>query len=115
DPTFRELLGRVREATLGAHAHQDVPFQMLVEELQLGRTLSHHPLFQVSFTLDNPTGAHRALPELTISQMEIGDARAQLDLILHMTDTAQGLLASWQYNTDLFDATTITGMTGEFA
>ena len=115
DPTFRELLARVREATLGAHAHQDVPFQMLVEELQLGRTLSHHPLFQVAFTLDNPTGVRRARPELTISQMEIGDARAQLDLILHMTDTAQGLHASWQYNTDLFDTTTINGVIAEFA
>ena len=113
--SFRELLQQVREITLGAYEHQEMPFQKLVDELQVERSLSYHPLFQVSFTLEQSTQAQaQELPGLTISPVELASDTAQLDLVLHMVDAGPQLFGEWQYSTDLFDASTIARLAREF-
>jgi amino acid adenylation domain-containing protein len=114
NPSFQELLGRVREVTLGAYAHQDLPFEQLVEALQPERNLSHHPLFQVMFVLQNAPMSALELPSLTISSREMESSTAKFDLDLSMEDTEQGLRGSLEYNTDLFDAGTISRMLEHF-
>jgi aspartate racemase len=115
DPTFLELLGRVRQVTLGAYAHQDLPFEKLVEELNPQRDLSHTPLFQVMFALQNAAPTH-VLPfsGLTLTPMEVDIGTAKFDLTLTMLGTRGGLKALLEYNSDLFDAATITRMLGHF-
>ena len=107
NPTFRELLGQVREMTLGAYAHQDVPFEMLVDELQPERDLSRTPLFQVMFVLQNAPMPLQGQSGLTFSPLEVDSRTAKFDLTLFMVETAQGLSGTWEYNTDLFDAATV--------
>src|SRR5205085_1961337 len=108
NPRFRELLQRVWEATLGAHTHQDVPFEKLVEELQPERDLSRAPLFQVMFVLQNAsTDSWMNLPGLDIDLLATDSGTARFDLTLSMSDTASGLVGTLEYNTDLFDAATI--------
>jgi acyl carrier protein len=114
DPSFRELLGRVREVTLGAYAHQDLPFEKLVDELRPERDLSHNPLFQVVFTLQNAPKPLPDLPGLTLSPLHIENTTAKFDLVLNMWETEQGLTGSMQYNTDLFEATTMARMLRHF-
>ena len=114
DPTFRELLGRVREVALGAYAHQDLPFEKLVEELQPERSLSHTPLFQVLFVLRNTPRPAMKLEGLTLSLLESDIGAAKFDLNLFMVEEAEGLKGSLEYNTDLFDASTIKRMLGHF-
>ena len=114
DPSFRELLGRVREVALGAYAHQDLPFEKLVEELQPERDMSHQPMFQAMFALQNAPMEVLELPHLTLSPLEIESGTAKFDLTLVMVDTEQGLTASLEYNTDLFDATTIARLLEHF-
>ncbi|MBX9258015.1 amino acid adenylation domain-containing protein, partial [Desmonostoc muscorum CCALA 125] len=114
DPSFSELLPEIREMALGAYAHQDLPFEMLVEGLQLERNLSHTPLFQVMFVLQNAPMEQVELTGLTVSSLPIENATAKFDLTLAMENTATGLVAGWEYNTDLFDASTIERMTGHF-
>lgn len=112
NPTFQKLLAAVREVALGAYAHQDVPFEKLVEELLRQRDSSRSPLFQVMFALQNATMPEMA--DLTLSSLDIDSATSKLDLTLSMHDTEQGLVGVWEYNTDLFDATTITRMAENF-
>jgi aspartate racemase len=114
NPSFQELLGRVREVALGAYAHQDLPFEKLVEELQPGRDRSRTPLFQVMFVLQNTPTSALELPGLTVNPLNIDSGTAKFDLTLFITETAQGLRASLEYNTDLFNAATITRMLGNF-
>ncbi|MBD2517741.1 amino acid adenylation domain-containing protein, partial [Nostoc sp. FACHB-973] len=114
DRTFQELLPEIREMALGAYAHQDLPFEMLVEALQPERDLSHTPLFQVMFVLQNAPMSQVELSGLTISHLPIESATAKFDLTLTMENTATGLVGAWEYNTDLFDASTIERMTGHF-
>ena len=114
DPSFVELLGRARETCLGAYAHQDVPFERLVEELQPERSLAHAPLFQVMFGLQNTPQAETRLPGVTLSQFEVERATAKYDLTLMMAEGEGGLSASFEYSTDLFDATTIRRMSDNF-
>jgi amino acid adenylation domain-containing protein len=109
DPSFREVLGRVREATLGAYEHQEVPFEKLVAELQPERSLSHSPLFQVSFTLQNAEGGRGALPGLKVSGVGAAMEIAKFDLSLALTATAQGLHGALNYSTDLFERGTVDG------
>ncbi|MFY0565974.1 non-ribosomal peptide synthase/polyketide synthase [Archangium lansingense] len=110
NPTFRELLQRVRETTLGAYAHQDLPFEKLVEELQPERNLSHSPLFQVWFMLDKPRLSDFSSAGLEMSAQEPDTGISRFNLTLLLSDTAEGLSGSFDYNTDLFDASTISRM-----
>ena len=114
NPSFRELLSRVQEVALGAYAHQNLPFEILVEALQPERDLSHTPLFQVMFALQNAPTSEVELAGLTVTPWITEGATAKFDLSLLMQNTATGLVGCWEYNTDLFDASTIKRMTGHF-
>ena len=114
NPTFRELLKRVREVALGAYAHQDLPFDKLVEELQVPRDLSYNPLFQVMFVLQNAPMEPLQLSGLTLSPLEAETDTAKFDLTLELTEGPEGLTSSIEYNTDLFDSDTIERMVGHF-
>ncbi len=114
DPTFREAVRRVREVTLGAYDHQDLPFEKLVEELQPPRTLSHTPLFQVVFTLHNQPRVSPSLQNLGMTRMPSQYDAAKYDLMLLMEEGREGLSGSFLYNTDLFDAATIERMAAHF-
>jgi amino acid adenylation domain-containing protein len=115
DPSFREVLGRVREATLGAYKNQAVPFERLVAELRPERSLSHSPLFQVMFTLQNAGGGGGALPGLKVEGAGAEMENAKLDLSLTLMETAQGLRGTLAYSTDLFERGTIVRMAGHLA
>ncbi|MBW4508480.1 MAG: amino acid adenylation domain-containing protein [Scytonematopsis contorta HA4267-MV1] len=114
NPTFLELLERVQKMTLAAYDHQDLPFEKLVEELQPERSLSHAPLYQVMFVLQNASNQELELPGLTISPFEIGDVMAKDDLLLSMEETDTGLKGGLVYKSDLFDAATIQRMVAHF-
>ncbi|BAY48354.1 amino acid adenylation domain-containing protein [Scytonema sp. HK-05] len=114
NPTFRELLNRVREVTLGAYAHQDLPFEKLVEELHPHRDLSRHPLFQVVFSLQNTPIEALQLPGLRLSLFEFDSKTAKLDLEFHLWQDLESLKGQVIYSTDLFDDTTISRMLGHF-
>ena len=115
DLTFRELLGRVREVALGAYAHQDLPFEKLVEELQPERDLSRNPLFQVMFALQNVPRHTLKLAGLEVSSVAVGTGTAKFDLSLSVLEEQRGgLRASLEYNTDLFDAATTERMLGHW-
>jgi amino acid adenylation domain-containing protein len=112
DPTFRELLRRVREKAVEAYAYQDLPFETLVEGLRPERDLSHTPLFQTMFILDTPAVEHLQLPNLTLSPIETHSGAATFDLTLSITDLPEGLGGYVEYNTDLFERETIERMIG---
>jgi len=114
NPSFRELLRRVREVCLGAYGHQDLPFDRLVEELHVQRDLSRNPLFQVMVVLHNASLRTVELPGLTLSFVEGDSETAHFDLTLQIVDTEQGLTAALVYNTDLFEVGTIARMLGNF-
>jgi amino acid adenylation domain-containing protein len=114
NPTFLELLNRVREVTLEAYTHQDLPFEKLVEELHPDRNLSYHPLFQVVFSLQNTPIKALELPGITLSRMDFDNPSAKFDLEFHMWESHEGLRGQVIYSTDLFDHPTITRMLGHF-
>src|SRR5262245_11294765 len=114
NPTFRDLLARVRGVALGAYDHQDVPFEKLVEELQPERTLSRSPLFQVMFAFHNAPSSALKLEGLTLSPLNIDSETAKFDLLLSMQDGAERLRGLIEYNTDLFDASTIARLLRHF-
>jgi amino acid adenylation domain-containing protein len=114
NPTFTELLARVRENALDAYTHQDLPFEKLVEELAPSRDLSRNPLFQVMFVLQNAPGAGLSLPEVQASRVRLAGQGAKFDLTLSVNETATGLRGSWEYSSDLFDTVTIERMAGHF-
>ena len=114
DPTFRELLHRAREATLGAYAHQDLPFEKLVEELQPERDLRRTPVFQVAFAYQNFPTHKLELPGLTLQSEPAESGTAKFDLMLYMWQRSDGLRAVLEYNLDLFEAGTIIRMLGHF-
>jgi len=104
--TFEELLRKVRETTLGAYAHQDLPFEKLVEALNPKRDANRTPLFQVNMTLQNAPVEELSLPGLILSPIAITTGTASFDLVLNLNDTEHGLSASLRYNTDLFEKPT---------
>ncbi len=114
NPRFRDLLRRVRETCLNAYAHQDLPFERLVEELRLPRDLSRSPLFQVLFVLQNTPQLLREAAGLTIRWQMPDLGAAKFDLTLYVHDSESELLLIFEYNTDLFSAATIERMTGHF-
>jgi amino acid adenylation domain-containing protein len=113
NPTFRELLQRVREAALGAYAHQEIPFDKLVEAMQPERSLSHAPIFQVVFALENTPLAldHQGV---ALQWLEVERGTARTDLSLFVSDKGGALSAVWEYSTDLFDDETIRGMISSY-
>ena len=110
--SFRELLWQVREVALGAYAHQDLPFERLVEELQPRRDLTRQALFQVMFILQNAPYADVQLPDLSVSSIPVDNKTAKFDLLLSMVERAEGLTGTLEYSTDLFDEITIDRMLG---
>ncbi|GAA3379184.1 hypothetical protein GCM10020367_61730 [Streptomyces sannanensis] len=121
DPTFAELLGRVRDNALAAYAHQDLPFEHLVEELNPARSLSHHPLFQVMLALQNAPLGEFDLPGLRLSAVPVATGTAKFDLFFavserHGPDGAPGgLTGAVEYATDLFDAATVESLVARWA
>jgi len=114
NPSFENLLAQIRETTLQAYEHQDVPFEQVVEALQPQRSLSYSPLFQVMFILQNVPMNEVELPGVTLTQLDADNTIAKFDLTLSISETDQGLVGSWEYNTDLFDSSTIERMTAHF-
>ena len=114
NPTFRELLARVRKNALDAYTHQEVPFEKLVEELQPERDLSRNPFFQVMFQLRNYPAQSVSLGDVNIEEYEFGSDIAKFDLSVGLRDDVTGLTGSVEYRTDLFDQTTIERMIGHF-
>ena len=114
NPTFRELLRQVRETTLQAYSHQDLPFEKLVEELNPERSLSISPLFQVMFALQNTADHPLELEQIVVSPVGETSSIAKFDLTLTMAEKDGKLRGSINYNTDLFDSTTIDRMAGHF-
>ncbi|HYO16786.1 MAG TPA: amino acid adenylation domain-containing protein, partial [Thermoanaerobaculia bacterium] len=112
DPDFRELLARVREGTLAAFAHQDLPFEKLVEELAPERNLSHAPLYQVMLVFQNIPRQTPEAPGLALVPVELETGSAKLDLTLNAQETHRGLLVRWLSNRDLFDAATVERFAG---
>jgi amino acid adenylation domain-containing protein len=114
DPTFMELLARVRESALGAYAHQDLPFDKLVEELQPERDMSRNPLFQTMFILQNAPRAELDLPGIKASLESAQRVTAKFDLTLAMIRKSDGFRGTLEYNSDLFDAATVESLAGHF-
>jgi amino acid adenylation domain-containing protein len=114
NPTFRELLERVRSVVLDAQSNQDVPFEKIVDELQLERSLSHTPLFQVVFALHNAPVQGTDLPDLKIAWLDVQRRTAKFDLMFELFEHNGSISGSLEYSTDLFDDTTITRLLGHY-
>ncbi|WJQ84451.1 linear gramicidin non-ribosomal peptide synthetase LgrC [Brevibacillus brevis] len=117
EPNFRDLLAKVRETALEAYAHQDLPFEKLVDELELERSLSYSPLFQVMFVLQNIPMEVQELSQIRIEPFHRGQegVSAKFDITLTTVEAPDGLIATFEYNTDLFDPATIERMGNHFA
>jgi len=114
DPSFIELLDRVRKTTLDAYAHQDMPFEKLVETLVPHRDPSRPPLFQISFGMQNTPGDAPSLGNLKVGGQSFEQGNAHLDLMLALNETPAGLVVSLRYNTDIFNRATVESMAGGF-
>ncbi|HEX2091396.1 MAG TPA: amino acid adenylation domain-containing protein, partial [Longimicrobiaceae bacterium] len=114
DPTFGELVRRVRETTLGAYAHQDVPFEKLLEELKVERSLSHSSVYQAMMVLHNAWSDTPDLLELEASPVRVGTASAVVDVELAMREGPEGITGSLVYNADLFDEATVASHVEHF-
>jgi amino acid adenylation domain-containing protein len=110
NPCFRELLGRVREGTLRAHTHQDIPFEKIVEVLSPERDTTHSPLFQVMFVFQNASAKAADLPGLGSDQLATSGGASKFDLTLSMRQIGPQIIGSLSYNPDLFDSPTIVRM-----
>ncbi|CCK30251.1 amino acid adenylation domain protein [Streptomyces davaonensis JCM 4913] len=113
DPSFRELLARVRAADLEAYAHQDLPFEQLVDAVGAERSMAYNPLFQVMLALDNNADTAVELPGLRVRPRPVGTRAARFDLTVGLSERvvgdlgAEGVRGSVEYSTDLFDAATV--------
>jgi amino acid adenylation domain-containing protein len=114
DPQFVELLDQVRQTALDAYAHQDVPFEHVVDELNPRRDLGHSPLFQVMLILQNTPFAKIALPGVILEPMSCQSGTSKFDLTFEFTETGEGLAGRIEYAADLFDAATIERLAENF-
>ncbi|MDB9510452.1 amino acid adenylation domain-containing protein [Kamptonema animale CS-326] len=114
NPTFTQVLERVRNVALEAYAHQDIPFEQLVDALQPERSLSYTPLFQVMFVLQNTPLPNLELSDLNLTRLSVETQTSKFDLTLSLESTAEGIKGYFEYNTDLFDADTISRMAEHF-
>jgi hypothetical protein len=114
DPTFRELLARMRQMMLDSHAHQDLPFEKLVERLCDERDPSRHPFFQVMFNLQSSPVEELTLPDLTFNRIEADSGTVKFDLTIFLLKSARGLNGFFIYNKDLFEVETITRLTEDY-
>ncbi|HEY9842832.1 MAG TPA: condensation domain-containing protein, partial [Candidatus Obscuribacterales bacterium] len=114
EPAFRDFLAQIKERCLGAYAHQDLPFEKLVEELNPKRSLSHHPLFQVLFVLQEVAPEAFALPGLQTRAEDLGSRLSRFDLAMELIPGENGLTARIEYSRDLFDDTTIARLVGHY-
>jgi amino acid adenylation domain-containing protein/non-ribosomal peptide synthase protein (TIGR01720 family) len=114
DPSFEVLLSRVREVSLDAYAHQDLPFERLVEEVSVKRDLSRTPLFQVMFVFQNAPDSALEIPGLTVRPLEVETGAVKFDLTLVLEERGGTVEGSLEYNTDLFERSTIERLWGHF-
>ncbi|MER7715442.1 amino acid adenylation domain-containing protein [Streptomyces flaveolus] len=120
DPSFTELLGRVRETALSAYAHQDVPFEHLVEVLNPSRSLSHHPLFQTILAVQNAPMGRFSLPGLDVATYAVDTGTAKFDLGVSLAEqfgpdgSPAGIVGAVEYATDLFDRSTVVALAGRW-
>ncbi|MCW2914516.1 MAG: amino acid adenylation domain protein [Actinomycetia bacterium] len=120
NPSFRELISRVRETDLAAYAHQDVPFERLVEVLNPARSMSRHPLFQVMLSFQNNPPAGIDVGGLTVAPLDLGTGAAKVDLSLYLEETHDedgapgGIDGGLEYALDLFDPATAESMVARF-
>src|SRR5579864_4777053 len=112
--SFRELLKRVRETSLEAYMHQDLPFEKLVEELRPERNLSRTALFQILMVVQNAPAAGVTLQELEVQRLAMGAPPAKFELIIGIGETSEGRRTNWHYNADLFDEATILRFADQF-
>ncbi|MBD2137716.1 amino acid adenylation domain-containing protein [Anabaena sp. FACHB-1237] len=112
--SFAELLQQIKQTTLSAYEHQDVPFEQIVDAVKVERSLSHSPLFQVMFVLQNTPSETTELPDVTLTPLTLEKETTNFDLTLDIEPSEQGLVANWEYNSDLFEDATITRMLGHF-
>jgi amino acid adenylation domain-containing protein len=114
DPSFQALVARTKQTALDAFAHQDIPFEDLVEDLQPERSLGHQPICQVMFALQNAPISALTLPGVAVSVQDFSGDTAKFDLTLTMAETPGRLAGAFEYSTDLFDPATIRRMAGHF-
>ena len=112
NPGFRQLLARVRAATVAAYGHQELPFDCLVEAMQPERHLAHHPLYQVMLNLQNLPPAALSLSGLAVGALDVERGLSKLDLTLELIETGGEIAGYLEYATDLFEAPTIARMSG---
>jgi amino acid adenylation domain-containing protein len=115
DPTFRELLGRVRELTIESYTHQDLPFEKLLEELQPERALSHTPIFQVFFNMLNTPDTHIELSNVTVKPLSVPEGGSKFDLTLYVKELEMGIQFDLVYNADLFRRERMAEMLGQLS
>jgi len=114
DPTFTELLARVRETTVGAYAHQDLPFEKLVEELKPRRDLARSPIFQVMLSLETALPEKESAGDLTVTPLEADIGASRYEWTFFLTDRGDSVGGTLEYNTDLFDEATVRRMVGHW-
>ncbi|HEX6864947.1 MAG TPA: condensation domain-containing protein, partial [Thermoanaerobaculia bacterium] len=115
DPTFRELVGRTAETALGAHAHQDLPFEKLVETVAPGRDLRGSPLYCAWFVLQNNPMPELSAEGLELVPMDADGLLTKFDLALNLMETPAGIAGRFEYSTDLFDAGTVARLAAGYA
>jgi amino acid adenylation domain-containing protein len=114
DPAFTELLAQVRETTVGAYAHQDLPFEKLVEELKPRRDLARSPIFQVMLSLETAASEKESAAGLTLTPMEADIGASRYEWTFFLIDQGEGIGGTLEYNTDLFDEATVRRMVGHW-